>query len=66
MPTFIYNQLNMINCVQFININTSTCQSTFYNSIVLHNLIWEYDKWKRKRIKEEKIIQNTEHKCQKK
>ena len=49
MPLFIYNQLNMINCVQFININTAACQSTFYNSTVLHNFLWEYDKWKGKR-----------------
>jgi len=53
---FIYNQLNMINCIQFMNINTSTCQSTFYNSTVFHNFLWECDKCKRKRKKMKQLF----------
>jgi len=45
---FIYNQLNMTNCVQFININTSTCQSTFYNSTVFHSFFGSMTNGRRK------------------
>jgi hypothetical protein len=56
MPTFIYNQLNMINWVQCININTSICQSTLCNSTLFHYFLCGFDKYKGKRKKKKKLL----------